>query len=310
MNRKSIETEARGQLRARRYVGICFALLATHAIASCATSSPAATPPTTPAPATPAPSPNPAATANPATPATPTSAGVTRVVNPVITPAVRAIVDAADRTPEDRALDQGRRPAELLAFLGVHPGMRVAELGAGGGYTTELLSRAVQPGGVVYGQNSPFILQRFASKPWADRLSRPALKGVVRADREFDDPLPPEAKNLDMVVSVLFYHDTVWMKADRDRMNRAVFAALRPGGSYAIVDHSARAGSGIADVETLHRIEEQVVIAEIEQAGFRLSSVGDFLRNPTDARDWSASPRFAGERRGKSDRFALIFVRP
>jgi predicted methyltransferase len=232
------------------------------------------------------------------------------VVSPVIPPPVRAIVDAADRTPDDRALDEGRRPAELLAFLGVKPGMRVAELGAGGGYTTELLARAVPPGGVVYAQNSPFVLQRFAAQPWAQRLSRPPMKSVVRLDRAFDDPLPPEAANVDLVVSVLIYHDTVWMKVDRDRMNRAVFAALRPGGSYAIVDHSARPGTGTNDVQTFHRIEEQAVIAEVERVGFRLASVGDFLRNPADTRDWNDSPRAAGDRRGKSDRFALIFVRP
>jgi predicted methyltransferase len=106
------------------------------------------------------------------------------------------------------------------------------------------------------------------------------------------------------------YHDTVWMKADRERMNRAVYAALKPGGVYGIVDHSAVAGSGVADVESLHRIDESALRREVEAAGFRLAAEGDFLRNPDDARDWSASPRSAGERRGKSDRFVLKFVKP
>lgn len=225
-------------------------------------------------------------------------------------PAIRAIVDAPDRKPEDRLLDGGRHPAELLSFLGVRPGLRVAELGAGGGYTTELLARAVLPGGAVYAQNSPFILQRFAAQPWADRMARPAMKGVVRLDREFDDPFPPDVKDMDLVVCVLIYHDTVWMKADRDRMNRAVFAALRPGGIYAIVDHSARAGTGLADVQTFHRIEEPVLIAEVLRAGFRPGTRAEFLRHPEDARDWNDSGRAAGERRGTSDRFALTFVRP
>ena len=109
---------------------------------------------------------------------------------------------------------------------------------------------------------------------------------------------------------VLFYHDTVWMGANRDRMNRAVFDALRPGGFYVIIDHAARAGSGTADAETLHRIDEAFVIAEVERAGFKLHAVGDFLRNPADKRDWNASPRTAGKRRGTSDRFALQFVKP
>ncbi|MFO0572235.1 MAG: SAM-dependent methyltransferase, partial [Polyangiaceae bacterium] len=161
--------------------------------------------------------------------------------------------------------------------------------------------------GKVYGQNSRFILDRFAEKPWTERLGRPVLANVVRLDREFDDPFPGEVKDLDAVLVVLFYHDTVWMKVDRDKMNRAVYAALRPGGLYGIVDHSARSGSGIADVETLHRIEEKVVVGEVERAGFSLDKRGDFLANPEDSRDWNASPRKAGERRGTSDRFVLAF---
>ena len=144
--------------------------------------------------------------------------------------------------------------------------------------------------GRVFAENNRFVLEKFAAKPWADRLQRRAMRNVVRVDREFDDPFPPEARDLDGVYVVLFYHDTVWMGADRDRMNRAVFGALRPGGSYFIVDHAARPGSGAADAKTLHRIDEAFVIAEVERAGFKLHAVGDFLRNPADKRDWNASP--------------------
>jgi predicted methyltransferase len=184
-------------------------------------------------------------------------------------------------------------------------------VGAGGGYTTELLARAVGPGGQVFAQNSPFVLQRFAAQPWADRLARAPMKTVIRLDKEFESPLSPEVApgSLDLVVSVLVYHDTVWMKIDRDRMNRAVLAALRAGGIYAIVDHSARPGALLNDVQTFHRIEESAVIDEVERAGFRLASTAEFLRNPGDSRDWNDSPRVAGERRGTSDRFALLFVR-
>ncbi|HVW25712.1 MAG TPA: SAM-dependent methyltransferase [Polyangiaceae bacterium] len=222
----------------------------------------------------------------------------------------KAIVAAPDRDDADKKLDEGRHPAELLAFIGVKPGMHVAELGAGGGYTSELLARAVGPSGVVYGQNTPAILQRFAEKPWSERLAKPVMKGVVRVDRDFDDPLPKEARDLDAVVMVLFYHDTVWQKVDRDRMNHVIFAALKPGGEYVIADHHARAGSGTADTQTLHRIEESVVKDEVTRAGFKLAAEADFLRNPADTRDWSTSPRVAGERRGTSDRFVLKFVKP
>ena len=91
---------------------------------------------------------------------------VARVVSPEVEAAIRGVVDSPDRTAADRGLDGGRHPAELLAFLGLKPGMRVAELGAGGGYTTELFARAVGPTGRVYAQNSPFVLQRFAAAPW------------------------------------------------------------------------------------------------------------------------------------------------
>jgi len=228
----------------------------------------------------------------------------------VVPQRIRDLVAAPDRTEADRALDAGRHPAELLAFFGISSGMRVAELGAGGGYTTELLARAVAPGGVVYGQNSPTVLQRFAEKPWSERLARPVMKDVVRVDREFDDPLPSEARDLDAVFMVLVYHDTVWMKVDRARMNHAVFQALKPGGIYAVVDHSARPGTGLGDVQTLHRIDEATLRKEIEAAGFQLAKDADFLRNPEDTRDWNDSPKTAGERRGTSDRFVLEFVKP
>ncbi len=230
-------------------------------------------------------------------------------VHATVPAAAAAIVDAADRDPEDKKLDAGRRPGELLAFLGLRKGARVAELAAGGGYTTELLSRAVGPGGRVWSENNAFLL-KFADKTWSERLKKPALKNVVRVDRELDSPLPPDAKNLDAVVMVLFYHDTVWMGADRDKMNKAIFAALRPGGEFVIVDHSAPEGSGTEDVKTTHRIDELFVVREVERAGFHLAGYGDFLRNPADARDWNASPMQAGERRGSSDRFVLKFIRP
>lgn len=223
---------------------------------------------------------------------------------------IEAAVSAADRSAADRALDAQRKPAELLRFFGVKPGQRVAELAAGSGYTAELLARVVGREGRVYGQNSPFILERFAEEPWSQRLSRPVMEPVIRVDSELDAPLPPEARDLDAVLLILFYHDTVWFKTERDRMNEAVFNALRPGGVYAIVDHSAAPGKGVSQAQSLHRIEESVLRREVEAAGFVLEAEADFLRNPADTRDWNASPSAAGERRGTSDRFVLRFVKP
>jgi predicted methyltransferase len=221
-----------------------------------------------------------------------------------------AIVQAPDRTAADRALDPGRHPLELLDFLAIPQGAHVEEIGAGGGYTTELLARAVGREGIVYGQNAPFVLKRFAEKPWSERLARPEMANVIRIDRDFDDPVPPEAKPLDEVVSAFIYHDTVWQKVDRDRMNKAIFDALKPGGIYAVLDNSAKEGSGLADVQTVHRIDEKNVIAEVEKAGFKLVGESNFLRNPSDTRDWNDSPHAAAERRGTGDRFALRFQKP
>jgi predicted methyltransferase len=220
-----------------------------------------------------------------------------------------ALVAATDRTEADRALDPGRKPAETLAFLDVRPMMKVGELGAGGGYTTELLARAVGPAGVVYAEN-PKAFLAFAGEAWTARLARPVNRNVVRVDREFEAPFPPEAKGLDLVVIYANYHDTVWLDVDRAAMNRAVLAALKQGGAYVVIDSSARPGSGTNDAKTLHRIEEEVVKSEVIAAGFKLAVEGNFLRNPADPRDWNASPRAAGEKRGTGDRFALRFVKP
>jgi predicted methyltransferase len=242
-------------------------------------------------------------------PATPAASPGAPVANPIPAP-IAAAVAAPDRGEEDRALDAGRKPDEVLAFFGIAPGQRVAELGAGGGYTSELLARVVGANGRVFGQNPQFFLERFAEKPWSERLKKPALANVVRADREFDDPFPPEATALDAVVFVLVYHDTVWFGTDRDRMNRAVFNALKPGGIYGVVDHSGRPGSGTSEARTLHRIDERVVREEVQRAGFVFDAEAAFLRNPSDVRDWNTSPRTAGERRGTSDRFVLRFKKP
>jgi len=238
-------------------------------------------------------------------------AGTAEPTKPSATPfAIHVAVADPDRTDEDRALDQGRHPEETFAFFGITPGMRVAEIQAGRGYSAELLARIVGSSGKVYAQNNRFIVEKFADKPLSERLAKPVNRNVVRVDRELEDPLPADAKELDAVLDILFYHDTVWMKTDRTQMNAAIFAALKHGGIYGIIDHSARTGTGLADVQTLHRIEESTVREEIERAGFKLAGEATFLRNANDTRDWSASPGTAGERRGTSDRFVLKFVKP
>jgi predicted methyltransferase len=272
--------------------------------------------PTTPAPA-PAPTPSAPATALPASSgespkpdAKPEEKGPKPEDTASLPASVKAAVEASDRDADDKALDAGRKPGTLLQFCGVAEGGKVAEIGAGGGYTAELLARAVGPKGKVYGVNNKWVLERFAEKPWAARLAKPVNKNVTRLDREFDDPFPKDVKGLDVVLINLFFHDTYWLKVDRDRMNKAVMTALKPGGTYCILDHSGRAGTGTSEVQTLHRIEQKVVVDDVQKAGFKLGAESDAWRNPSDTRDWNAAPFAAKEKRGTSDRFALKFVKP
>ncbi len=223
---------------------------------------------------------------------------------------IRAAVTAADRSEDDKKLDAGRKPAEVLAFFKLAPGQKIGELFAGGGYTTELMARVVGDKGTVYAQNTKEVLDRFARGPWEARAAKPVMAHVVGVERPTDDPFPPEAKDLDAVITILNYHDFVWQKADRKKMNKKIFAALKKGGVYGIVDHSAAAGSGTRDVETLHRIDEDEVKKEVLAAGFKLDGESDVLRNPADTRDWNSSPKAAGDKRGTSDRFTLRFVKP
>ena len=235
--------------------------------------------------------------------------------NDVPGPIAGAIADD-DRTDADRKLDAGRRPGEVLAFFRIAPGQKVAELFAGGGYTTELVARAVGDSGKVWAHNTPELLERIARGPLTARLARLGQLGagkvapVIAVERPGDAPLPAEATGLDAVLCVLTYHDLVGARVDRAKLNAAVRAALRPGGVYGVVDHSAAAGTGARDAAALHRIEQALVVQEVTAAGFRLDGESAALRNPADPRDWNASPGAAAERRGTSDRFVLRFVRP
>jgi predicted methyltransferase len=225
---------------------------------------------------------------------------------------IKDAVQAADRPAADKNLDAGRKPEQMLAFFGIQPGMKVADLWAGGGYTTELLSRAVGATGAVYSQNPPFPPEfQQVAQAWTERLKNPVLKNVTAVTKGFDadDVLPAPLGSLDVVIMNMNYHDLVLRNVDRAKVNAAVRQALKSGGAYAIVDHSAKDGSGIKDIER-HRIDEQFLINEVRQAGFTLAARSSALRHPEDDRTWVASPRVAGERRGTTDRFMLIFRKP
>jgi predicted methyltransferase len=200
-------------------------------------------------------------------------------------PDYQAIVAAQDRSDADRQTDLRREPAKMLAFTGVKPGMRVLDVDANAGYSTELLARAVGPSGVVYAQDSAEVIERFVKDKFDIRAQKPAMKNVVHVIRNFDDPVPPDVSGLDLVTFFFAYHDTTYMQVDRAEMNRKLFAALKPGGFLIIADHSARVGDGTSVGKTLHRIEESALRREIESAGFKLAAEGNFLRHPEDPRD-------------------------
>jgi predicted methyltransferase len=201
------------------------------------------------------------------------------------TPDYEAIVAAPDRSDADRQADQRRQPAKMLAFAGVKAGMKVLDMEASAGYSTELLARTVGPTGVVYAQDSAAVIERFVKDKYDIRAQKPVMKNVIHIVRNFDDPIPPDVSGLDLITFFFAYHDISYMEVDRAEMNRKMFAALKPGGLLIIADHSARSGEGTTVAKTLHRIEESTLRKEIEAAGFKLVSEGDFLHHPEDPRD-------------------------
>jgi len=203
------------------------------------------------------------------------------------------------RTDQDRRMDASRHPAEFLAFAQVQPGMKVLDVSAGGGYTSQLLALAVTPSGMLWAQSpkpGPTLLKRLEDHPQAD---------FVVVTQPFEDPVPEGTPKLDLITLVLNYHDITYLPVDRAKMNARLFAALKPGGHFVVIDHSGRSGTGISEGKTLHRIDEAVVLSEVRQAGFVLETEGDFLRNPADTREESSN-----QPKVPTDKFALRFVKP
>jgi predicted methyltransferase len=211
----------------------------------------------------------------------------------------QAAIASPIRTEQDRRMDASRNPASFLPFTGVRPGMVVLDVSAGAGYTSQLLALSVGPQGKVYAQRTQpgdALTKRLAEHPQAN---------FIPVYRPFDDPVPPDAPKLDLITLVNNYHDIAYQPVDRAKMLQRLYAALKPGGRFVIVDHSAKPGTGTSVARTLHRIEQAVVIAEVEQAGFVLDGEGQFLRNASDTREASS-----GDGRAMSDKFVLRFVRP
>lgn len=211
----------------------------------------------------------------------------------------RQAVMSPIRSDSDREADFKRKPLEFLEFADVRPGMRVLDVAAGGGYTTQLLALAIGGAGTVWAQNvkvRPALDERLASHP---------QKNIIAVIRPFEDPVPDNVSDLDLVTIIMNYHDIAYVTVDRAKMDQRLFQALKSGGSLIVLDHSAKPGSGTSAAKSLHRIDEQVVIDEFTHAGFRLEKTGDFLKNPDDPRDQAFF-----DMKIPSDKFALRFVKP
>ncbi len=217
---------------------------------------------------------------------------------------VAAIADP--RRPEaDRDRDALRHPAEILAFTGVQPGWRVADVGPGGGYYTRLFSVAVGPEGRVYGidragtAERPRPLTAFAAEYGNITHLTAGYQGWT-----IEEPL-------DAVFVSQIYHDWFYPQLNLDvpALNRAIFDALKPGGVYVIIDHAGVAGHTInTDPQAdLHRIDQAQVVREVTAAGFVLDGESDVLRNPEDDRTLRV---FEGDIRGHTDQFVLRFRKP
>jgi predicted methyltransferase len=210
---------------------------------------------------------------------------------------------ADDRPPADLQRDEDRKPADTMAFAGIRPGMKIAELAPGGGYFTRLLSAAVGPRGKVYAVSARPL-------PWLEAWNA-KHRNVVLQSAPLPAPLAPEP--VDVVWTTQNYHDFKNRPADASgkdgaaQYNAAAYAALKPGGVYLIGDHNGAPRTGATQTSTLHRIEDAVVIREVEAAGFKLAGRSDILRHPADDHTGKV---FDSGVRGKTDQFLLRFVKP
>jgi predicted methyltransferase len=218
-------------------------------------------------------------------------------------PVAVAVADQS-RPKDDRAADAVRDPVETLNFAGVKPGMKVGEFFPGGGYYSRLLLDVVGPKGKVYGlENAGW---KGAVKD--DQTTAAAHANFVLDAEPFGQFSVPE--KLDLIWITQNYHDLHIAKygvVDMADFNRRVFAALKPGGIYFVLDHQANPGTTDTQISDLHRIEKATVIREVTAAGFKLAAEGKFLAHPDDDHTKTV---FDPAIRGHTDQYALKFVKP
>lgn len=222
---------------------------------------------------------------------------------------IAAAVAAPERSAKDRERDLREKPGEFLAVAGIRPGMKVADVLAGGGYWSELIHRAVgSEGGVTLVNNPPYF--NFAREDLKTRFADNRLPAITRRTVESCD-LKLGRAQFDLILMFMAYHDIHWVNEaggwpaiDAGNFLDQLHAALKPGGRLVIVDNAAAAGTGSSSVNALHRIEEAFARRDIEAHGFTLESTWDGYRNPND--DYTKLV-FDPAVRGKTDRFTHLY---
>lgn len=226
-------------------------------------------------------------------------------------PALAQAIDlnTSHRSDADKTRDATSKPAQIIEFAQVKPGMVVVDIFGGSGYYSELLSQAVGPDGRVYLHNNKAYLP-YVGKELDARLADKSLTNVVRWDREADALELPKAQT-DRVFFVLGYHDIFYhtdgWQLDEKTVMSQLYDSLKPGGMLLVIDHAAKANSNTQYVQDLHRIDEQFVKQQLPKWGFKLVSESKLLRNEADQHDISV---FDASIRRKTDRFVQLWQKP
>ena len=219
-----------------------------------------------------------------------------------------AIADPA-RLAEDIEADERRKPARVMSFFEIKPGMTVLDLFSGGGYYTEMLSHIVGKTGKVYAHNNQAYID-YQSGTLEKRFTDGRLQNVERINVQANDVDLPDG-SLDAALMILTYHDFYyvsdeigWPKIDVPALLAQLCSAMKAGAILGVVDHQAAPGSGKDSAQPLHRIESVFVRQELEDSCFEFVAASDVLANPED--DYS---KFMGAEgiKGKTDRFVFKF---
>jgi predicted methyltransferase len=234
--------------------------------------------------------------------------GHAQAANSIANASASAVADSA-RPERDRNRDEARKAAETLQFSGVKPGDAVADFNANAGYFTRLFADVVGSRGHVYAIE-PVEIQQYIAKATAELQAYAAGHPNVTVSIATALESLRVPRKLDLFWISQNYHDlhnTYFGPVDIAAFNKAVFDALKPGGSYVVLDHTAAPGASADVTETLHRIDPATVRREVEAAGFVFDSKSEILANPADPRTIKV---FDKSIQGHTDQFILKFRKP